>query len=382
MCYNILGSGNMANILDYVKKYGDISFEQEEFNELDNLIFACLSYVDFDGLVSKNNEDKMTIGEIAEKFFNKYTQKELDNNIMGVITAIKIFKSIRNKKRYKDLKVYNYSYKYDNLKQFSAMFIDIDSELTYISFEGTDDLISGWREDACMLYEFPVPAQADAINYINSKIPVFSSRKFILGGHSKGANLALVAGMYANPLIRNKIIKVYSNDGPGLRKAQIESRKYKKIFPKLIQIIPNYSVVGLLLRQTPNYEIVASDKSGMYAHNAIYWQVEDNHFLKTNLSAFSKKLDRIITDWLDTYNDEERKKMCEDIFEVFDRAGIVSLLDIKASTLVNIRKILKETSKIDQETKDMIINLAKFAINYISTDAKEYIKSKLKKKDE
>jgi len=41
----------------------------------------------------------------------------------------------------------------------------------------------------------------------------------IIGGHSKGGNLALIAAMYCNFFIRRKIINVYSNDGPGILEA-------------------------------------------------------------------------------------------------------------------------------------------------------------------
>ena len=41
----------MANIMDYMDWRGDLSFEADEFNEVDNLILAQLAYVDFEGIV-------------------------------------------------------------------------------------------------------------------------------------------------------------------------------------------------------------------------------------------------------------------------------------------------------------------------------------------
>ena len=128
----------------------------------------------------------------------------------GQITAKQeeILDYIKNEIRYKDLYLYNYSYKRDHDKQFSALFIDINEKLTYISFEGTDDLISGWKEDFQMTYMFPIPGQREAIKYINKSIPLFTDRKYVICGHSKGGNLSVVAGMYANPLIKNKIKRI------------------------------------------------------------------------------------------------------------------------------------------------------------------------------
>ena len=47
------------------------------------------------------------------------------------------------------------------------MTFNITKNLSYIAFEGTDQLISGWKEDLKMAYKFPVLAHEYAINYIN-----------------------------------------------------------------------------------------------------------------------------------------------------------------------------------------------------------------------
>ena len=41
----------MSNMLDYLKWRGDLSFSQDPFNEVDNLVFSILCYNDFDGIV-------------------------------------------------------------------------------------------------------------------------------------------------------------------------------------------------------------------------------------------------------------------------------------------------------------------------------------------
>ena len=41
----------MANLLDYLDWRGDLTLRQSPFNEVDNLILAELSFVDFGGIV-------------------------------------------------------------------------------------------------------------------------------------------------------------------------------------------------------------------------------------------------------------------------------------------------------------------------------------------
>ena len=60
---------------------------------------------------------------------------------------------------------------------------------------------------------------------------------------------------------------------------------------KYIHIIPDYSLVGLLLNHS-NDKVVSSSNKGILAHDIIYWMVDKNHFQKSELSSMSKELDR------------------------------------------------------------------------------------------
>lgn len=366
------------NICEYVKKKGDKPLKEMAFNEVDNVICASLSYIDFDGILDIG-KDKISINQAGEAFFKKYSKKELNKNVMGIQAAIKIFEAIYKTKRFSEMSLYNYVYKCDETKQFSAVFIDIDDDNTYISFEGTDDLISGWKEDFELAYKFPIPAQKDAIAYLNRHINIFSRRRYILGGHSKGGNLALVSGMYANPLIRKKIIKIISNDGPGLKNEQFTSRQYKKIENIYSLIIPNYSVVGLLLRHPDNYRVILANKKGLMAHNTLSWQVNEGSFYDANLSAYSKKFDQAFTTWLDKYNDYEREQFVTELFKIFERANIDSLLDIKENALATILALIKESKGINKESRQMMKELVDFIFDYLKKDASEFFQYKIKR---
>ena len=124
-----------------------------------------------------------------------------------------------------------------------------------------------------MSYEYPVTAHKYAIDYIN-KYFRFSTKKIILGGHSKGGNLALVAALECKKSIYRRIINVYSNDGQGLRKEEANSKRYKDLEYKYIHICPYNSIVGLLLYHNMYYISVDADRKPGASHSAISWQVE------------------------------------------------------------------------------------------------------------
>ena len=58
----------MSNILDYLD-WRDITFKQDKFNEVDNLILSRIAYFPLDNIVPEN-----------EKITLKYAYENLENN--------------------------------------------------------------------------------------------------------------------------------------------------------------------------------------------------------------------------------------------------------------------------------------------------------------
>lgn len=344
------------NYFRYVDKYGCYTFAEVPFTEVDNIIFSSLSYIDFNGIVSRNRFGKITIKEAGELFFKKYVKKE--KNILSIKNAIKILKNIMLTRRYGDLLLYNYVYEVGGDEQFSALTIEINKKLVYVSFEGTDQMISGWKEDFMLSYKFPVLAQRKAIDYLNKNF-LFRRKEIIVGGHSKGGNLAMVSAMYCNFLVRDRIRQVYNNDGPGLLLEQLDSKYYKYVEKKLIHIIPNYSIFGLLLRNSGNYTVIRSARKGLFAHDLSSWVVEDRLFVRAELSAFSKKLDDGLVNWMIKYDKREREKFVLSLFEIFDKAGIVSLVDIMENKKL-VFHLISISKDMDKETKIIVRDLFVF----------------------
>ena len=120
------------NLNSYIDKYGVYSFDEVPFNEVDNVVFANLSYLNLDSYVSKNRFNPKKLEIVANAFFKNYSKK--DRNIYAVRKAIKLFRAIKNMRRYKDLLLYNYMYESGENEQFSAFTIEINRRLVYVSF--------------------------------------------------------------------------------------------------------------------------------------------------------------------------------------------------------------------------------------------------------
>lgn len=336
------------NIYEYIEKYGNKTFEEKEFNEVDNLIFSLLSYLDFSELENKTIEDS----------YKEYKKIYKEIKKLGTCTkdAYLCLEKMHKTKRYKNIKISNYIYLGTKEEQFSAVTFIINKKLKYVSFEGTDHLLSGWKEDLELSYQYPVLSQIHAKKYLKKTTKLIGP-KIIVGGHSKGGNLAQTSAMELNILKKTKIISIYNNDGPGLRYKQFTSRKYKKLEKKLIHIVPKNTIIGIMLRNN-KYKVVECKKRAFNAHFISNWIIQDDKVLETNMNKKSIELEKNIIEWLDNHDDIKRKKMIDNVFKIFEKCEITTTSDIKK--IKSIIKIIKEVKNVDKETKQLVTDF----INY------------------
>ena len=359
------------NIYDYIDEYGIYSFNEKVFNEVDAVIFSFLSYVDFSNIL---DHGKHTIKEIGRMHLGLHHRNE--DNIIAVTDATKILTYLKDSKRYKDCIVFNHEYVGNKKVQFGAISIEYLPGKVFVSFEGTDELFSGWIEDFMLSYEFPTASHKLAINYLN-KHYTFSLKELIIGGHSKGGNLALVAGMYANAFVRAKIKTIYNCDGPGLLEKEFNSSKYQRILPKYIHIIPEYSVVGIILNHSKD-SVIKSSVKGLLAHDIIYWQINRNKFERANLSNQSIEMDNDIQKWLAKYNKQDKRVFADNLNYILYRSDIQSLLDLK-NEKKKILDLIKESKEMDASTKKMITDLIAILLKSVKTTREIEVKNFISK---
>ena len=237
------------NILDYLDWRGDILFSERGLNEVDNLIFATLAYTNMENLVKENTT--------IEELYQSYIAAGYDQSHM-IINPFKLLEKAAHSQRYKDVSVRYYVNNIDTEKhlQFSAVTFLFENTV-YVAFRGTDNTLTGWREDFNMSYLPNTPGQYEAMEYLNMAAEKFSG-ELIVGGHSKGGNFAAYAAAFCNAPVKKRIAKVYSNDGPGFNSNIVNSDGYKSIIPKIEHIITDSSVVGILLSHKLKSTVIKS----------------------------------------------------------------------------------------------------------------------------
>lgn len=349
------------NLYKYVDRYGDQDFAKKGFNDIENLIFSALTYLDWNHIVPTNHHS-INLKKASELYFSKYSYQDISKKGLIQKQAYKLLQKLVQKKRYTSIILSHYIYFGDSKMQFSALRLDLEGYITYIAYEGTDQLLSGWKEDFELSYRFPTPSQKCAISYLNHAVS-FRDRMVIVGGHSKGGNLALIASMYVYPWIRRKIKKIYNNDGPGMLEKEFLSKNYQKIKSRLVHIIPNYSIVGILLMHDYDYMVVKSSRRDILAHSLFTWQVDDDHLVVTKLSYISSKLEKSIAIWLTNHDIQERKEMISSIFQALEDSGVYVLTDF-----LQVKKaiqVVKNIQEIDLETRNLIFHFLEFNLHYL-----------------
>lgn len=350
----------MGSIVDYVKNYGKYTFFEKEFNEVDAAVLSVITYLDFNNIVS-DKKNPVNMGGAIDYFLNHYDMKKFMKRGFVQKDLIKLAKEMKDTIRYRNIILYNYVYDVTFDKQFCAITMKLPTKEIVVAYEGTDHNLVGWEEDLAMCYKYPVPAQTDAINYINKTVGLFENNVIVLG-HSKGGHLAMVAAMFCNPLVKLKIKKVYNLDGPGLRRKEIESRKFKNMEKKLEHIVPHYSFFGLLLRHGNNTKSIKSNRIDLLAHSVFTWEIKDNKFMIEPLSKLSKNLDESIIMWLDQHNDEERERIIKDIFDYLRKSGIDNVTQMVK--IKNVISLIKNSGELDVETKELLGHFIKFNLEY------------------
>lgn len=347
----------MGNIMDYISWRGDLSFEQSQFNEVDNLILACFSYVNLDGISAVTKQKGIGLKKLTEEFMKLHTMKELEADKSFIRLAPFMMMEMAKSVRFGKCVVRNYvnDIVTEAEQQFAAMEIVLEDGTSYVSFRGTDDTIIGWKEDF-NLSTGVVPAQKRAIEYLQ-KISEHTDGMLRVGGHSKGGNLAIYGSVMCKSA-HEKILEIYSNDGPGFSREFQELPEMKEMMPKIIRIIPEYSIIGTLLEHEKEPVIVASSSKGLLQHDGFSWEVQGPALVRRDsLNKTALRFIEILHKWIDGMDTEQKRLLIEDLFATLQASGYENLSEVQSGGLKSLAAMVKRVEKFAPESHGMMQEL-------------------------
>ena len=352
----------MKNMLDYIKEFGHVSFEERAFSEIDALVLTELEYLPLEKVVpsDENGENFVTVKEIAE-YMQEHKQELFDENPMMITQERhEVSQVIADAPRFQSLKFFGVVSEWDKdtTKQFAAVTVEVEPSVRLVVFRGTDETLIGWKEDFLMTYSPLVAAQTDAKEYLAKQASLWDG-DLMISGHSKGGNLAIYAAATQEEDVQLRIVDIFCFDSPGLYRSVLETKGYQNIVPLAMRYIPQDSLVGLMLESEVPYVIVKSNATGAMQHSAMTWEIEDGQFIKMEkLTKNSQLNDQTFKKWTESVSDEELELFWNVFFELLFSVGIDTVNDLYGQFMHYVQEFLKAAGDMDEEKRELLTRIA------------------------
>lgn len=356
----------MANIIDYLEWRGDLTLAASPFNEVDALLLAELSFINFEGLIPPPEIGRgVRLRDAAEEYFARNEGKEID---MGVLVPDKIpamLCAMAGSKRFGNMLVNAFEERIDVEleQQFAAITVDLGDSSVYVAFRGTDDTLVGWKEDLNMGFLEEIPSQEQAVRYLKRIAKQYDRKKLRVGGHSKGGNLAVYSAVKAAPEVQERILAVYNNDGPGFLYDLTATPEHQRIGDRIRTIVPQSSVVGRLMKHEQNVQIVHSTYEGLAQHDGFSWEVKGTKFVYLDEPSREGKLaDETIDSWANELSAQQREALADALYEVLTATGAQTLSELNGEKLKSAVGMLKSYKNLDRETRRVLSEAVKLLL--------------------
>ena len=353
----------MANLIDYLKWRGDLSFDAVPFSEIDALVLCQLSYLDFEGLLEKESfTSSVTLSDLYSKFCQTLDyERRIDAGLMISKQSIDVFKLASESNRFGSVSVTGYEFILDPKKeeQFTAFTYLIKDKLSYVCYRGTDDTFVGWKEDFNLAIEDEVPAQADARRYLQTALQRLKGN-FCVGGHSKGGNLAIYSVAKCPEKFLKRINLIYNFDGPGFTEKKIQSQEFYQIIPRIRSYYPQLSIVGMLFTHAGEYRVVESDPAGIMSHDPLKWHIMGAKFV--TLKDFDKEtivISDSLNSWMKKMTPEQTEIFVDTLFDIIASTGAKTNTELEANGWLNSLKIANAIRRLDPELRHVVEDVLK-----------------------
>lgn len=349
----------MLTSKDFIKKYGDKTFSELPFTDVDNLLLCEIFYMPFEKVLYKGFNDKPVLfSDACKKVFAYNGYKHISPGFLMNNYISQKMMALAETVRYKDVKVYACESVFgtEPAVQFAAMTFILPDDTKVVVYRGTDDTWVGWKEDIDIYTKKGIPSHKLCVDYLERVAKDFPDGDIIICGHSKGGHVALHSALYCDESVRNRIERVYNNDGPGFYSYNyIESKPYNEIINKYRHFVPDCSFVGMLLVHDDDYIPVKSTRLlGMLQHDLATWKIKGTQLLtRDDLTFVARVTDLVLKKVL--YNiDEEKTNNFEAVLSaVIARMGQVNITNFSKNLISSLKGAIDTWNSIDEPAKEL-----------------------------
>lgn len=333
----------MKKIIRYLKKH-NLQEINREITQLDVFVFSMISYLKFEALLLwgfKKIKIKQFAGIYRKNIYKKYDRSK---------RFVKFLEALEKNDRYRDLEISDFCSEIDEEKfsQFAALTITLPRNRKFISFRGTDETLVGIKEDFLWAYKENIPSHSKAVEYLKKIIKKEDNFTYLLGGHSKGGNIAIYAGAKIDKERQEKIESISNLDGPGFSDKFLNSLGYKRILNRCHTYIPKDSVIGLLFKRKETVSLVNSAAVGIIQHDPYTWYFKDDNFVV--VKEFEKGDDvqnETFNEIMESLTETEREDYINSISQLFFITNKETIYDI-----IKINRLFRGISLFSKLSKE------------------------------
>ena len=348
----------MGTILDYLGWRGDLTLKQSPFNEVDNLLLAELSFLELTDIVPDVGQGRsVKLHRAVEQYFARREGEEISMGVLVPDQILIMAKEMAASPRFRDMPLSGFRsiLDLDREIQFAALTIDTGDGSLYLSFRGTDDTLVGWKEDFNMTFLSEVPSQQLAAEYLRETARHSRGKQLRLGGHSKGGNLAVYAAVHCGAAVQKRLEMVYNNDGPGFKESLLERPEYRAVRERIVTIVPQSSVVGMLLEHDDNYHVVHSSQQGLNQHDGFSWQVQGTSFVRMEERSTEGRVnEKAIRGFFANLDDDQRRQFVDAMFEVLSSTNAQTLTELDSDRLRSLTAMVKTYKELNKESRQVL----------------------------
>ena len=247
----------------------------------------------------------------------------------------------------------------ENETQFMALTCILSDGSVKVLYRGTDETIIGWKEDFNMAFQYPIPGQEASQAYLE-RVSQYVKKDFDLIGHSKGGNLAVYAAMCVSEDVQKRIGRIYNLDGPGFRTEVYSMGGFEKIADRITKIIPRFSIVGLLLENHGEYQVVDSKNIGFLQHDPYSWLVDRIDFVYAeSIDERHRIMDESLNEWAMSLPKEEVEAFVNALYQIVAASEATDLISFTKNWTKSLAGMANAIQNLDEETKNSIYRIMK-----------------------
>lgn len=356
----------MPGIYEYIEQCGAKTFDEVPFGDADNLTLCQIFYMPFEQVVSASFDDMpVPFAQAVNTLFAKRGYHHQKLGLMIPKDASVNMMRMAVQPRFSALKIAAVKEVFETnpAVQFAAGTFLLPDGTAVIIYRGTDDSITGWKEDLDICVRKGIPSYALALDYLEKVSKAFDG-DIIICGHSKGGHLGLYAALNTKKEIRDRIKGIYNNDGPGYYDYNVfQSDAYPDILPRYRHLVPHSSFVGMMLSHDYDYTAVRSSKHlGPMQHDMASWQIADGNVVtQSDVDILAKLTDVTLSDIVSRVTDAQGAVVDYVANVLIEATGESNLTDLAKHAVSAVGGAVNAWKELAPDTKETFLGTFKGA---------------------